>query len=63
MQVSARVQPAPAAWPSLNATAELAGHAGSAEAVRMERGLAQLELERVPANPSRLRIRVDYLRN
>ncbi len=64
MQVTARVQPAPAAWPTLAATAELARLATTTEAaVRLERGLARLELERVPADPDRVRIRVDYLRN
>ena len=64
MQVVARVQPAPAAWPTLAATAELAGLGASAEATtRLDRGLARLELERVAADPDRIRIRVDYLRN
>jgi hypothetical protein len=57
MQVTARVQPAPAAWPTLAATAELAA------AGRLDRGLARLELQRVPGDPERVTIRVDYLRN
>jgi len=64
MQVTARVQPAPAAWPTLAATAELADLGTATDAaVRLDRGLARLELERVPAGPGRVRIRVDYLRN
>ncbi|HEU4954327.1 MAG TPA: hypothetical protein VFT28_07130 [Gemmatimonadales bacterium] len=64
MQVTARVQPAPAAWPTLAATAELAGTAVGAESAgRLDRGLARLELERAPADSHRLTIRVDYLRN
>jgi hypothetical protein len=64
MQVTARVQPAPAAWPTLAATAELAATAiGTEAAGRLDRGLARLELEPAPADPHRLTIRVDYLRN
>jgi hypothetical protein len=64
MQVTARVQPAPAAWPTLAATAELAADAAGTEfAGRLDRGLARLELQRVPADPQRVTIRVDYLRN
>jgi hypothetical protein len=64
MQLIARVQPAPAAWSTFAATAELAGLVTSAEATtRLDRGLARLELERVAAEPDRIRIRVDYLRN
>jgi len=64
MQVTARVQPAPAAWPTLAAAAELAATAiGTEAAGRLDRGLARLELEPAPADPHRLTIRVDYLRN
>ena len=64
MQVIARVQPAPAAWPTLAATLELADLSITADtAIRLDRGLARLELERLPADPERVRIRVDYLRN
>ncbi len=64
MQVTARVQPAPAAWPTLAATAELAANAvGTESAGRLDRGLARLELQRVPEDPQRVTIRVDYLRN
>ncbi len=64
MQVTARVQPAPAAWPTLAATAELAaGATGTESAGRLDRGLARLELQRGPADPQRVTIRVDYLRN
>jgi hypothetical protein len=62
MQVTARVQPAPAAWPTLAATAELAADAAGT-AGRLDRGLARLELQRVPGDPERVTIRVDYLRN
>jgi hypothetical protein len=62
MQVTARVSPAPAAWPTLAATAELAASADAASGPgRVELGLARLELERGDAR--RVRIRVDYLRN
>ncbi len=64
MQVTARVQPAPAAWPTLAATAELAADAADTESAgRLDRGLARLELQRGPADPQRVTIRVDYLRN
>ena len=64
MQVIARVQPAPAAWPTLAATAELADLGSTTDsAIRLDRGLARLELERLPGDPDRVRIRVDYLRN
>ena len=64
MQVTARVQPAPEAWPTLAATAELAANAARSEAAgRLDRGLARLELQRVPEAPQRVTIRVDYLRN
>ncbi|HKU62055.1 MAG TPA: hypothetical protein VJQ44_12605 [Gemmatimonadales bacterium] len=63
MQVTARVQPAPAAWSTLAATAELASDATIEAGARLDRGLARLELERVPEEPDRVLIRVDYLRN
>jgi hypothetical protein len=64
MQVIARVQPAPAAWSTLAATLELADLSTTADTpIRLSRGLARLELERVPADPDRVTIRVDYLRN
>jgi hypothetical protein len=64
MQVTARVEPAPAAWPTLAATTDLARLGATVEATaRLERGLARLELERVASDPDRVRIRVDYLRN
>ena len=63
MQVVARVEPAPAAWPTLAATAELAAEAGTESAGRLDRGLARLALEPVPADPRRVTIRVDYLHN
>jgi hypothetical protein len=64
MQVTARVQPAPAAWPTLAATAQLAVQAGvSASAGRLDVGLARVALEDGLLNPRRVRIRVDYLRN
>jgi hypothetical protein len=64
MQVTARVQPSPAAWPTLAATAELAGRGATTGAAgRLDRGLARLELDRAPADPHLVRIRVDYLRN
>ena len=64
MQVAARVQLAPAAWPTLAATAALAADAtGTESAGRLDRGLARLERQRVPADPQRVTIRVDYLRN
>ena len=64
MQVIARVQPAPAAWPTLAATLELADLSTTADTtIRLDRGLARLELERVPTDPDRVTIRVDYLRN
>jgi len=64
MQVIARVQPAPAAWSTLAATLELADLSTTTDtAIRLSRGLARLELERVPGDPDRVTIRVDYLRN
>jgi hypothetical protein len=63
MQVTARVQPSPAAWPTLAATAELATRGATGAAGRLDRGLARLELERATADPHLVRIRVDYLRN
>jgi hypothetical protein len=64
MQVTARVQPYPAAWPTLAATAELAARGATTGAAgRLDRGLARLEVERATADPHLVRIRVDYLRN
>lgn len=64
MQVTARVQPSPAAWPTLAATAELAARGATTGASgRLDRGLARLELERATADPHLVRIRVDYLHN
>ena len=64
MQVTARVQPAPAAWPTLAATAELAANAAGTESDGLlDRGLARLELHRAPDDPQRVTIQVDYLRN
>ena len=61
MQVTALVSPAPAAWPTFAAAAELAATAGGADGRgRVELGLARLQLE---ADARRVRIRVDYLRN
>jgi hypothetical protein len=64
MQVTARVQPSPAAWPTLDATAELATRgAATGAAGRLDRGLARLELEPASTDPHLVRIRVDYLHN
>jgi len=64
MQVTALVAPAPAAWSTLGATAELAAAADTATgSARLERGLARLELELGARDLRRVRIRVDYLRN
>jgi hypothetical protein len=64
MQVTALVSPAPAAWSTLGATAELAAAADTAAgSLRLQRGLARLELEPGARDPRHLRIRVDYLRN
>jgi hypothetical protein len=64
MQVTALVSPAPAAWSTLGATAELAAAADTGAGVlRLERGLARLELEPGARDLRRVRVRVDYLRN
>jgi hypothetical protein len=64
MQVTAVVAPAPAAWPTLAAAAQLAAGAGASTGpARLEVGLAQLELEANPREARRVLIRVDYLRN
>jgi hypothetical protein len=64
MQVTALVAPAPAAWPTLAAAAQLAAGAEKPTGpARLEVGLAQLELEADPEEASRVLIRVDYLRN
>jgi len=64
MQVTALVVPAPAAWPTLAATAQLAALAeASIGPSRLEAGLAQLEREPDGPETRRVLIRVDYLRN
>ena len=64
IQVTAPVQPTPAAWTTLAATAELATRGATTGAAgRLDRGLARLELERASADPHLVRIRVDYLHN
>jgi len=64
MQVTARVQPSPAAWPTLAATEELARRGATTGAAgRLDRGLAHLELEPATTDPHLVRIRVDYLHN
>lgn len=64
MQVTALVAPAPAAWPTLTAAAQLAaGAEASTGPARLQVGLARLELEADPREPRRMLIRVDYLRN
>ena len=64
MQVTALVSPAPAAWSTLGATAELAAAADTAGGpARLERGLARLELDPGSRDLRRVRVRVDYLRN
>jgi hypothetical protein len=64
MQVTALVVSAPAAWPALEATAQLAAVAeASTGPTRLEIGLAQLQLEPDAPDTRRVVIRVDYLRN
>ena len=64
MQVTATVAAAPAAWPTLAATAELAAGAATPDRpTRLDLGLARLELEAEATQARRVRIRVDYLRN
>ena len=65
MQVGAWVHRAPAAWPAVAATADLVAQATTLApaARRRDLGLVRLELEDPAADPRRLRIRIDYLRN
>jgi hypothetical protein len=64
MQVTARVAPSPAAWPTLAAAAELAAGADTLRGGRrVERGLARVELAPGDQDARRVSIRVDYLRN
>ena len=64
LQVTARVQQAPSAWPVLAATASLAARTDvrdSAFAVNV--GLARLSQEEAASDQRALRLRIDYLRN
>ena len=65
MQVTARVQPAPAAWPTLAATAELAGRTLPAPSPPAGSIAGWPASSCSASRPTRERvtIRVDYLRN
>jgi hypothetical protein len=64
LQVTARVRPAPSAWPVLAAAARLAARAeASPSAPAVIVGLARLRVEEAASDPRTLRLRIDYLRN
>jgi len=64
LQVTARVQPAPSAWPALAAAADLAARAdGGPAGPAVDIGLARLTVEDAGPDPRSVRLRIDYLRN
>lgn len=64
LQVTARVQPAPSAWPALAAAADLAVRAaGDLAAPAVDVGLVRLTVDDTALDPRSLRLRIDYLRN
>ena len=64
LQVTARVHPAPVAWPALAAAADLAARRDAGPSLpALDVGLARLTVEEPASGRRALRLRIDYLRN